>query len=77
MRFMLKPKFDDPRTKFHNWFAWHPVIIHHGYVDGMGMTARSIVWLETVERRMYQGVIWGEGMQNFWKYIYRLKKCAE
>lgn len=77
MRFSLKPFDDDPRLKWHDWYAWRPVVVVHGYEKGIGCTGRSVVWLEKIQRKLYQGIIWGEGLQRFYRYTYRFNKCAE
>lgn len=39
MRIKLKTQ---EKTKWHDWFAWYPIVTLSGY----------LVWLETVERRV-------------------------
>jgi hypothetical protein len=36
-------KAGGPLSNWHDWFAWHPVVINHTWV-----------WLETIRRRGYQ-----------------------
>lgn len=36
------------RHRWHKWFAWHPVAVNTRW-------PRTMVWLETVERRKHPG----------------------
>ena len=44
----MKLKYQNP-TKWHEWFAWHPVV-----VDG------GMVWMERVERMLYAADVFCE-----------------
>lgn len=73
MIFNLKPPKDYIHyTQWHDWFAWHPVIVEYcgtGYSLNM-LATRKLVWLRTVERKV-------EYFAVDWMWFYRLKGSNE
>ena len=57
MEFLAPHK--DPRTEWHQWFAWRPVRLKPG--DG---SAQPVVWLEWIERRIEWEDSWGDTFRN-------------
>ena len=56
------------KAKWHNWFAWHPVVIAKAEMPN-GEIKNIKVWLETIQRR---GEFWcyHDGYDG-WKWEYR------
>jgi len=53
------------KTKWHPWFAWHPVRIARQQEGCVIVIVRA--WLETIWRKGEYSCGWGEGCWN-WEY---------
>ena len=63
MRWSRQPRTPKDKTRWHGWFAWHPV-----KMESTSMHDPIVrVWLERVEREG-TWIMTGLGMRMMWRY---------